>query len=100
MQTPSVVVNTPQPTPIQPTPGAPTTVNAESVEILPPAEPPSKGYKTSEFWRSLMITGFGLGLMFYGYKNNDSEAKITGAAMASLAEGYYGVSRGIAKKRS
>lgn len=90
---------TPPPTTQSQSQSAPTIiVEAQKHPPAPePLPPPTPGVKTTEFWRTLMITGVGLALLAWGVINNESEAKYIGGGMSLGAEAFYALVRGRLK---
>ncbi len=57
------------------------------------------GWKTTEFWKSNLVTAVGLGLVvMWALGHANEQALMVGAGMAGVSTGMYALSRGGAKK--
>lgn len=55
------------------------------------------GYKTSEFWKSLIMSMAGVGLVVYGAVESKADVMDIGLLLAGIPVAGYAVSRGLAK---
>jgi len=55
------------------------------------------GWKTSEFWVSLMAGAAGLYLIVFGVRESNQSAMTIGAGLLASAGVGYSISRGMAK---
>lgn len=56
------------------------------------------GWKTTEFWRTLIADVAGFGLIVYGVIKANETAIAIGGGIVGLSTAGYSVSRGLAKK--
>lgn len=58
---------------------------------------PSPGYKTTEFWQSMMPMIFGFMVAAFGIYNDDLDIILVGAGMAGVSNGVYSGTRALVK---
>lgn len=65
---------------------------ASTVETTKP------GWKTSEFWQSLIVTLSGSVILIIGAVRNDNTLMIVGGGMMGVSSGGYSIARGMVKR--
>lgn len=58
------------------------------------------GYKTSEFWQSMIVTAAGATAFVWGIVKGDNSAMMAGLGVMGISSGAYSLSRGVAKRPS
>lgn len=58
------------------------------------------GYKTSEFWQSMIVTVAGAACFVWGVVKSDNSAMMAGLGVMGVSSGAYSLSRGVAKRPS
>ena len=63
-----------------------------------PQKQTKPGYKTTEFWVTMVTLAVGLGLLAYGVVSGNNTAVAVGAGLSGVQSAGYSASRGLAKK--